>query len=257
MVQGRWVCCAVALLVACGGQSHSTPDTGSEGVVAGISGAATDLSGSAGHATDASMEHAGKGNGAAGGGAGGTVAFKPDHGCADDSACLAGSHCVEFTAGGIRYCTAPPGPLVVCDAPSGQNQCCSASQCPGGECLYSLSAPSGFCGNGGVSFYNACRHDECAGDQDCNPDQACSFAVAGASVRMCVQADCRVDADCAGGGACVWVQGGCCPGLGIGDGRLGKLACVYGDGCQSDADCGAQRFCVVKDGRARCDASCN
>jgi hypothetical protein len=261
MLKARWLYGASLLLAACGGQSRSTPDVGpSGGSGAGVSGAST-AAGNGPDAGDGGGKVAGAGGFGGGAGAGnagavGTVAFKPDHGCSSDAACGAGNHCLELTPGGIRYCTSAPTPLIPCDMPSAPNDCCSTSQCGAGECLITLSAPTGLCGNGGFSLSNKCRSDECSADQDCPKGRVCAPAVLGVSVRACVLADCRVDADCKGGGACVWVQGGCCPPTpSFGAERAATLACVYQDGCQKDTDCPGG-ICLVKDGRARCSTSC-
>jgi hypothetical protein len=83
--------------------------------------------------------------------------------------------------------------------------------------------------------HNACGVDQCAKDVDCAPGQICAPAgVLGLEIRACIDAHCKVDADCTAhaGGVCAPVLASCCN-------AVAGLFCVYpgAGGCRRDADC--------------------
>jgi hypothetical protein len=97
------------------------------------------------------------------------------------------------------------------------------------------------CAEGGSTFRwclaGVCSVDQCVTDANCPSGQACGcanmFGGNAIHANACVEAACRVDADCAalGSGVCSPSRGARCGGL------TGYQCHSPADDCQSDADC--------------------
>ena len=95
--------------------------------------------------------------------------------------------------------------------------------------------------------HNQCGVDQCAKDVDCATGQICApVGTLGVKIRACVNAHCKLDADCTAypGGICAPVQDPCC-------GAIAGLFCDYPNngGCRKSSDCPAlpnhpSRYCA-------------
>lgn len=167
--------------------------------------------------------------------------------------------CAEVFPGGYRVCVyQTPVAIKPSMNPAG-DQCDGTRPCTSGTCYEVQQFPSGVCGLGGVSIQNLCRSDGCSSDADCS-DGICSPRgltsennVSGGFVRQCFHADCRSNTDCTAHpqGVCALVAGGCPNTPGFRPFHPSQLACVYPDGCFSNADCG-QGSCMVVAGSGVC-----
>ena len=234
------------------------------GLALGCSGQAGDSSSTSGAGGTAG---AGAGNGGGGGsssaGTAGARSFTPDPGCRSSSDCPdLNPTCFRF-GDGPGVCRSPSEPVTVCEQRSQlPNECCPGSECSEGQCFTIQRAALQCSPSAGFDQQNVCVVDECGSDADC----AGGFCTpAGfAPGRSCVPAACSRDEDCSAepGGACVYLDLGCCEGrVGGAPTRDASIACVYpSDGCQRDSvlgsDCASGEYCVVREGRARCTATC-
>jgi hypothetical protein len=184
--------------------------------------------------------------------------------CQSSADCTVGNsgnpQCAEVIPGGYRVCVYQ-APIVTTTSMNPIDQCDGTRPCASGACYAALQYPSGQCGLGGVSPRNMCLSDKCASDSDC-PDGICGPRgltsdnnVTGGFVRQCLQADCHLNADCKAHpqGVCALVAGGCPNTPGFRLFHPAQLACVYPDGCFSNADC-KQGSCMVIGGSAVCVA---
>lgn len=176
--------------------------------------------------------------------------YQPPAACTPGEVCYGSYVCAELVPGGISSCPYSGGwwPVTSCDSSLSGPQCCSASDCPEGQCAIQQGY-SGICGRGGASGLSLCRRDFCTTDSDCS-DGFCSLG----PPRQCVRAACKYDDDCTAepGGACRMVAPDCCGKQGLD----AVAACVYpGDGCTKDEDCG-EGYCTVVAGRAACRTEC-
>ena len=174
--------------------------------------------------------------------------------CATNDDCP-GGQCVEIVPGGFRVCVTLPPEATQCDPSHTQDQCCTSADCAaqgGGRCYDNQSIP--FCGGAFPAPENVCFVDSCTADADCfggtTGETVCAPAgVSGFPGKSCVMTFCRADSDCTAqaGGICAPVQDACC-------GLVAGLACIYPDGCRSNADC-ATGGCVLDTvkGIGRCE----
>ena len=174
--------------------------------------------------------------------------------CATNDDCP-GGQCVEIVPGGFRVCVTLPPEATQCDPSHTQDQCCTSADCAaqgGGRCYDSQSIP--YCGGAFPAPQNVCFVDFCTEDSECfggtTGETICApTGVAGFPGRSCLMTFCRADSDCTAqpGGICAPVQEACC-------GLVAGLACVYPDGCRSNADC-ATGGCVLDTvkGIGRCE----
>jgi hypothetical protein len=231
---------ATALALGCSGQADETVSA------SGAGGGAGSAAGNWGNA------------GTAGGGTGGTPSFTPDPGCRSSSDCPDSDPSCFLFGDGPGVCRTPSEPVSVCEQHSRPNECCPGSECSEGQCFTVNRAQLQCSPSAGFDQWNECVVDACDGDADC----AGGFCTpAGfAPGRACIPAACSRDADCSAepGGACAYLDLGCCEGrVGGAPQRDASIACVYpSDGCQLDSDCASSERCVVREGRARCAASC-
>lgn len=151
--------------------------------------------------------------------------------CHTGADCPSGQ-CVAVTPGGFHVCVVPQALATVCA--SALDQCCQSQPCAGGApCYVGPLVP--VCAGVPQPVHNVCGVDQCTKDVDCAPGQICALAgTLGLEIRACVDAHCKVDADCTAhaGGVCAPVQEPCCV-------APAGLFCVYpGDGgCRRNADC--------------------
>jgi hypothetical protein len=89
-----------------------------------------------------------------------------------------------------------------------------------------------------------CYYDACGVDADCAPNAACACGNGSAvDPHVCVEATCRSDADCGGGGYCSPSPDDC--------GRVGGWHChTPEDACVDDIECGID-LCAFDAARAR------
>jgi hypothetical protein len=234
----------IALALGCSGRTEDGSST------SGAGGAAGPTAGNGGE------------GGSPSGGTAGTRSFTPDHGCRSSSDCPDSTpSCFRF-GDGPGVCRSPSEPVTVCEQHSRPNECCPGSECSEGQCFTVTRAQLQCSLSAGFDQRNECVVDECDSDADC----AGGFCTpAGfAPGRSCVPAACSRDEDCTAepGGACVYLDLGCCESrVGGAPTRDASIACVYpSDGCQLDSllgsDCASGEHCVVREGRARCAATC-
>ena len=111
--------------------------------------------------------------------------------------------------------------------------CCENADCGRGICQQAgYTRRNQYCGGIAPEPRNSCVGHECLTTEQCAGDQVCIPAGAlGFVINSCVDATCRVDADC------VERPGGECRPLGITCGRM-SFYCTYdGDVCRSTSDC--------------------
>ncbi len=155
---------------------------------------------------------------------------------------------MDISSGGYRACVAKVPDATVCSNPPGE--CCKTADCMAagkpGKCLLGPSSPS--CGGPVQVPTNVCAADQCKSAADCSGENAICVpaGVFGRKVASCLTGGCRRDSDCneGPGGACLPIEGACCPG------PIG-LFCVYKDGCVSQSDCPGAH-CDVSTGKAVC-----
>jgi hypothetical protein len=222
-----------ALTAACG---STVVSTGGSGGGAGDGGGAAGGSGGSG----GSAGSGGAGGAGASAGAGG-AAQSGD--CATDADC-AGAPCVEVVPGGFRVCGESTPEATSCTNPD-FDQCCTSADCAEGACYPFGALP--YCGGPQPVDQNQCLSDLCQTDAQCFAPQRCLPAgVFGFPVRTCLSALCGTDADCTAkaGGVCAPVDNPCCN-------TVAGLACVYPDGCRTNADC-AVGYCALEGDQGVC-----
>jgi hypothetical protein len=256
----RQVLLALSLLSwGCGGESQgNSSGTGGTPAEAGAGGGGN--AGTSGNGSTGGAGSAGVGGGG-NAGTGGTRSFTPDQGCLSDQGCAGdqrGSTCFRFGDDGPGTCGRTTTPVTECatDAPS--NECCSSDECTDARCFSVMTQPVQCSATGGFDVVNECVSDTCATDDDC-PSGVCSPEGLG-NGRACIPAHCEKDSDCddQAGGVCTYFDLGCCATqVGGAPTRARELVCVYpSSGCQADSDCPDGEYCVVRDGRAECSATC-
>jgi hypothetical protein len=95
-----------------------------------------------------------------------------------------------------------------------------------------MAGDNGRCAFGMIGSY--CSYDECFTDDDCGAGRLCSCDGGYESgANVCVEAECRVNADC--------LSGRCSPSYGclLGGGPVGWYCRTTDDRCAADDDCTA------------------
>jgi hypothetical protein len=153
-----------------------------------------------------------------------------DVGTATDAPSADAGMCMDLPADATRpvaiTCSAcrPPG----ISGPGGvADECANDADCTDGD--------NGRCRYGRAGAY--CDYDACFSDNDCQEDEACLCDGASSGTgggNVCVPAECRVNADCAGGFPCSPTLGSCGHYTNFVAYRCHRAE----DECSSDADCG-------------------
>lgn len=174
------------------------------------------------------------------------------------STCTEDDDCGPVACAGHALCMCDPGPAPEVWPCPNEGQCCDSADCAGGDgrrsvCMrFGHDGQDAYCGGAEPQEENECIFDACTADADCGGGQVCVRAGQhGFVVSRCLQASCRVDADCLSraGGRCTAFVDRC---------YVEGFHCTYdGDPCRVTADCpqrGTPRVCVPREDRdgARC-----
>ncbi len=172
--------------------------------------------------------------------------------CGDPgSTCGEDDDCGGVACAGDAVCMCDPGPAPEVWPCPNEGQCCDSSDCVDGDGRRSVCMRSDYdfqdvyCGGPEPLQTNNCVVDACTADHDCGGGQVCVRAGQhGFVVSRCIDATCRVDADCVAraGGRCTAFFDRC---------YVGGFHCSYdGDPCRVTADCpqrGTPRVCVPRE----------